>query len=151
MKFFIKWLKFWVEKKNGAKKAIYQKKIQLGFSSKIKVPSSARLGTFLARLGSSWNFPAQTHHYKYCAECTLIQCHILLLYLLQIWIWKQIFHTRKKKQWYFVTKIVQTYCEKKLFLGKLEIRGWRPRIHKKIEILKTIYANSERSEQFLVT
>ena len=40
------------------------KKIQLGFSSEIKVPQlgSARLGTFIARLGSSWKFPARAHH-----------------------------------------------------------------------------------------
>ena len=39
---------------------------QLGFSSKIKVPQlgSARLGTFIARLGSSWKIPARAHHYK---------------------------------------------------------------------------------------
>ena len=33
---------------------------------------------------------------------------------------------------------------------KFEIRGWRPRIFK-IEITRTIYSNSERSQQFLVT
>jgi hypothetical protein len=32
-----------------------------------------------------------------------------------------------------------------------EIRGWRPRICKIFEIIRTIYSNSERSEQFLVT
>ena len=32
-----------------------------------------------------------------------------------------------------------------------EIRGWRPRIFKNFEIAWTIYSNSERSEQFLVT
>ena len=32
-----------------------------------------------------------------------------------------------------------------------EIRGWRPRIFKNFEITRTIYLNSERSEQFLVT
>ena len=44
------------EKKNGSKKAIYQKKIQLGFSSKIKVPQldPARAGKISAR----------THHYS---------------------------------------------------------------------------------------
>ena len=39
------------------------------------------------------------------------------------------------KKWYFVTKIVLTYCEKKLFYWSrktFEIRGWRPRICKKI-------------------
>ena len=41
----------------------YQKKIQLGFSSKIKVPQlgSARLGTFIARARSSRKIPARTH------------------------------------------------------------------------------------------
>ena len=33
----------------------------------------------------------------------------------------------------------------------LEIRGWRPRICKFFEITITIYSNSERSEQFLLT
>ena len=60
-------------------------------------------------------------------------------------------------KWYFVTKIVLTYCEK-----KFEIRGWRLRIWKwfdlKLEaegwefenvlITRTIYSNSER---FLIT
>ena len=35
------------------------------------------------------------------------------------------------QDWYFVTKIVLTYCEKKLFKWSrktFEIRGWRPRI-----------------------
>ena len=32
-----------------------------------------------------------------------------------------------------------------------EIRSWRPRICKNFEITRTIYSNSERSEQFLVT
>ena len=55
-------------------------------------------------------------------------------------------------QWYFVTKIVLTYCKKKLWSREsFEIRGWRPRICKIFEITRTIYSNSERSEQFLVT
>ena len=37
--------------------------------------------------------------------------------------------------------------QEKLF----EIQGWRPRIWKIFEITRTIYSNSERSEQFLVT
>ena len=56
--------------------------------------------------------------------------------------------------WYFVTKIVLTYCEKKLFYWSrktFEIWGWRPRICKLFEITWTIYSNSERPEQFLVT
>ena len=59
-----------------------------------------------------------------------------------------------KKQWYFATKIVLIYCEKKMFWWSrkiLEIQGWRPRICKNFEITRTIYSNSERSEQFLVT
>ena len=58
------------------------------------------------------------------------------------------------KKWYFVTKIVLTYCETKLLYWSsktFEIRGWRPRIWKKIEITWTTYSSSERSEQFLVT
>ena len=57
-------------------------------------------------------------------------------------------------KWYFVTKIVLLNCEKKLFLWSrktFEIQGWRPRIYKNFEISWTIYSNSERSEQFLVT
>ena len=45
------------------------------------------------------------------------------------------------QKWYFVTKIVLTYCEKKLFL-------WS---RKTFEITRTIYSNSEKSEQFLVS
>ena len=58
------------------------------------------------------------------------------------------------RNWYFVTKIVLTYCEKKLFQWSgifFEIWGWRPRIFKHFEITRTICSNSERSEQFLVT
>ena len=58
------------------------------------------------------------------------------------------------KKWYFVTKIVLTSCEKKLFKWSrktFEIRGWRPRIDKIFEITRTICSNRERSEQFLVT
>ena len=61
---------------------------------------------------------------------------------------------RSKKKWYFVTKIVLTYCEKKLSWWSrktFEIQGWRPRIFRILEITWTIYSNCERSEQFLVT
>ena len=34
---------------------------------------------------------------------------------------------------------------------KIEIRGWRPKIYKFFDITRTIYSNSERPEQFLVT
>ena len=45
------------------------------------------------------------------------------------------------QKWYFVTKIVLTYCEKKLFQRSrktFEIRGWRARICKIFEITRTI-------------
>ena len=51
-----------------------------------------------------------------------------------------------------VAKIVLTYCEKKLFYWSrktFEIRGWRLRFCKNLEITRTIYSNSERSKQFL--
>ena len=54
--------------------------------------------------------------------------------------------------WYFVTKIVLAYCEKKMFLwliNKIEIRGWRPRICKNFEITSKIYSNSGSSEQLV--
>jgi hypothetical protein len=49
------------EKKMLSKKIFY---CQLGFSSKIEVPKLglARLGTFIAQLGSSLKIPARTHH-----------------------------------------------------------------------------------------
>ena len=62
--------------------------------------------------------------------------------------------TLRQRLWYFVTKIVLTYCDKKLFLWSrnfFEIRGWRPRICKNFEIIRTICSNSGRSEEFLVT
>ena len=56
------------------------------------------------------------------------------------------------KKWYFVTKIVLTYCEKKIVLViKKNLWNSRPRIFRIFEITRTIYSNSERSEQFLVT
>ena len=51
-------------------------------------------------------------------------------------------------------KNVLTYCEKSLFQWSrktFEIRDSGLRICKKFEITWTIYSNSERSEQFLVT
>ena len=56
------------------------------------------------------------------------------------------------KKCYFVSKIVLTFCEKKLFQWSrktFEIRGWRPRIFKIFVIPWTIYSNSESSDQFL--
>ena len=53
------------------------------------------------------------------------------------------------KKWYFVSKIVLTFCEKKLFWWLIKVWGWRPKICKHFEITRTIYLNSERSVQFL--
>ena len=39
--------------------------------------------------------------------------------------------------WYFVTKIVLTYCEIQWSRKTFEIRGWRPRICKMFEITRT--------------
>ena len=55
------------------------------------------------------------------------------------------------EKWCFVSKIVQTYCEKKNSgdrenLLKFEAGGQE--FAKKISITRTIYLNSERSEQF---
>ena len=63
-------------------------------------------------------------------------CRLKWLYL------KEVF-----KKWYFVTKIVLTYCEKKLLKFEAEGREFA----KMFDITRTIYSNSERSEQFLVT
>ena len=52
------------------------------------------------------------------------------------------------KKWYFVTKIVLTYFEKKLFWWSR--KTFEIRISNIFEITRTIYSNSERSEQFLV-
>jgi hypothetical protein len=59
---------------------------------------------------------------------------------------------RKCNKWYFVSKIVLTYCEKKWssdWEKLLKIGGWRPRVCKSFEISLTIYSNNERSEPFL--
>ena len=62
--------------------------------------------------------------------------------------------SRDSDIWYFVTKIFQTYCEKKIVLG-IEKNFWNSRLKaenlQNFEITRTIYSNSERSEQFLVT
>ena len=53
--------------------------------------------------------------------------------------------SQKKYLWYFVTKIV-------LVIEKtFGIRGWKPRICKNFEMTRTIYSNSESSEEYLVT
>ena len=73
---------------------------------------------------------------------------------LAVWPHDSTAEAKAKETRYFVTKIVLTYCEKKLFYWSrffFEIWDWRPRICKKFEITRTIYSSSERSEQFLVT
>ena len=68
--------------------------------------------------------------------------------------WTLFWKSLHAEKWYFVTKIVLTYSEKKLFKWSrttFEIRGWRPRMWKMFEITWTIYSKSERSEQFLET
>ena len=68
--------------------------------------------------------------------------------------WKWSTSLASGNEWYFVTKIVLNYCEKKLFQWfrkTFEIQSWRPRICKIFEIIRTIHSNSKRSEQFLVT
>jgi len=53
---------------------------------------------------------------------------------------------------YFVSKIVLTYCKKKLFLWPRKTfknRGWKPRICKNFEITRTFFFHRERSVQFL--
>ena len=59
------------------------------------------------------------------------------------------------QNWYFVSKIIFPNCEKKKLFSwsrkTFEIRGWRVRICNIFEITRTIYSNSERSEQVLVT
>ena len=55
------------------------------------------------------------------------------------------------RKWYFVTKIVLTYCEKKLCQWSrktFEIRGWRPRICK---ISRTIIQTVKGQNSFWVT
>ena len=81
-----------------------------------------------------------------------IKLNFEALYLRKLYPFFCAFCKNSWKNWIFVTKIVQTYCEKKLFYWSrktFEIRGWRPRICKN-EITRTIYSNSERSEQCLV-
>ena len=55
------------------------------------------------------------------------------------------------QKWYFVTKIVLTYCEKKLDREKtLKFEAEGREFAKKIKIMRTIYLNNERSVQFLL-
>ena len=65
---------------------------------------------------------------------------------------KQLFVILKKKQSKMKMVFCYQNCSDLLWLKKkIEIRDWRPRIRKIFEITRTIYSNSERSEQFLVT
>ena len=54
------------------------------------------------------------------------------------------------EEWYFVTKIVQTYCEKNC---SSDIGCSRPKAEylQIFDITRRIYSNSEMSEEFLVT
>ena len=72
------------------------------------------------------------------------------------------FSSRKKKVQFEFKVLAMVFCyqncsdllwEKKVLVieKNFEIRGWRPRIYKNFEITRTIYSNSERLEQFLVT
>ena len=58
------------------------------------------------------------------------------------------------RNWYFLTKIVPTYCEKKCSSVReetFEKSRLKAENLQKFDITKTIYLNSERSEIFLVT
>ena len=50
-------------------------------------------------------------------------------------------------QWYFVSKTVLTYCEKKKIWSRIlfEIRGWRQGIYKMFEITWSIFSNSQNN------
>ena len=68
--------------------------------------------------------------------CQMTAVEILMVFCYQICsdlLWKKMFYWSREK------------------LLKFEIRGWRPKIWNSFEITRTIFSNSERSEQFLVT
>ena len=99
----------------------------------------------------------RTRETKYCSVNSQMEFHAWI-FVIAFTIWCNIDFPKISccgaEIWYFVTKIVLTYCKKKLFYWSrktFEIRGWRPRIFKIFEITRTIFSNSERSEQFLVT
>ena len=53
-------------------------------------------------------------------------------------------YTMWERLWYFVTKIIPTYCEKKMFYWSkksFEIWGWRSRICKNFEITNNVFSN----------
>jgi hypothetical protein len=69
------------------------------------------------------------------------------------WIWL-VFSVQTAMNGILLPKLFWPTVRKKCSSNRertLEIRGWRPRICKTFEITRTIYSNSERSEQFLVT
>ena len=81
------------------------------------------------RVDRAWNFP-----------------FVCFLALFLMWQTREYGILLPKLFWPTVRKHCSSDREK-LF----EIWGWRPRIFKNFEITRTIYSNSERSEQFLVT
>ena len=112
-----------------------------------------------------WNFPFAVLHYLLtftlhsstsitiffflfkCLLSTFFRVHHTWSLKFDAWIFSNV-------MWYFVTKIVLTYCEKKLLV--LEKNFWNSRLKAKnlqklFEITRTIYLKSERSKQFLVT
>ena len=124
---------------------------------------------FLHKNKNSWNFFVNT------TQCGLVQrrphrCHVFghcsiyyrIEFPLDTWFFifiglkpielnpnlKSINHNSLKL--YFVSKIVLTYCEKKIVLViKKNVWDSRLRIWKKFQITRTVCLNSERSEQFL--
>ena len=63
------------------------------------------------------------------------------------------FQTRENLNWEMVfcyQNCSDLLREKIVLVIKKKLWGWRPRIWKFVEITRTIYSNSERSEQFMV-
>jgi hypothetical protein len=94
----------------------------------------------------------------FCFSQEMIIWYILITCLHQSWYSVCDCFLEKKNSFreksYLFTIIVVTNCKKKMFQWSrktFETRGWRPRFWKNFEISGTIYSNSERSEQFLVT
>ena len=61
---------------------------------------------------------------------------------------------QKREEWYFVIKIVLTYCEKKCFSDQeknLKFEAEGREFEKHFVMTTAIYSSSESSEQFLVT
>ena len=55
------------------------------------------------------------------------------------------------QKWYFITKIVLIYCEKKCSSDEEKLLKIKAEGREFPKITITIYSNSERSEQFVVT